>query len=172
MPSEHYPDWSIVQRILVDGFELVVLERNGQRRLVAEGYHASIIEFLLNAAKPHQPWAEERGGVKFEGVDHLFHQGFVSGEGWAVSGVYYGHLVRPEEFEEHRQDPEFVEEQARYEQCLGKPLDEPVWQVGVNSGSWRNVAQYIPQSSIQKIIQIENALLLGDVKLLEGKEAP
>lgn len=163
-----YPDWTVEKRLLVDGYPLLLLQKDGRQIVVSQGYHKRIIEFLLNASKPHQPWAEERGGVKLESIDHLLHQGFTSGEGWGISGVFYGHRIRPEEFGEYQQDPEFVQEQGRYQRRFGIPLNGPVWNVGVNSGDWRNAAQYIPESNIQKIIELEQALLLGSTELPEG----
>ncbi|MDX2007955.1 MAG: hypothetical protein SFU83_22160 [Meiothermus sp.] len=156
------------KRLLVDGYPLLVLRKDEKKIVVSEGYYKNIIEFLLNASKPSEPWAEERGGVKLESIDHLLHQGFVSGEGWALSEVFYGHLIQLEEFAEYQQDPEFLEELERYQKRFGQPPNEPVWNVRVSSGSWRNSAQYIPQSSVHKIIKAEATLLLGKTLLPEG----
>jgi hypothetical protein len=119
-----------------------------------------IIEFLLNVSKPHSS--------SFDDVNSIMHQGFANGTGWAISGVFYGHLIEPSEFSEYISDPEFSTELEQYQQGTGQVLNEPIWHVSVNSGDWRHAKQFMPQSSIQKIIELETRLFHKKRLLLEG----
>ncbi len=105
---------------------------------MSNGFYKLIIEFLLNVSKPHSSSLDD--------VNFIMHQGFTSGEGWAISGVFYEHLIQPKEFAEYQSDPNFIAELEQYQNRTGKMLNVPVLHVSVNSGDWRNAKQFIPQS--------------------------
>jgi hypothetical protein len=160
MTHPNYPDWSITKRLLIDDYPLLLIEKDDQRIVLSDGAYKNLIEFLLNVSKPHTSSPEN--------VNFIMHQGFMSGAGWAISGVFYGQLIEPFEFGEFQSDPDFTTELEKYRIRTGQVLVEPVWHVSVSSGDWRNVATYIPQSSIQKIIEVEAQLLSAEIILLEG----
>ena len=160
MTHPNYPDWNITKRLLVDGYPLLLLEKDNKKIVLSEGVYKLIIEFLLNVSKPHIS--------SFDDVNSIMHQGFASGTGWAISGVFYGHLIQPSEFTEYISDPEFSTELEQYQQRTGQVLNEPIWHVSVNSGDWRNAKQFMPQSSVHKIIELETRLFHKKRLLLEG----
>ena len=162
MTFPNYPDWNITKRLLVDNYPLLLLEKDNKKIVLSEGAYKLIIEFLLNVSKPHSSSLED--------VNFIMHQGFISGEGWAISGVFYGHLIQPSEFAEYQSDPDFIVELEQYQNRKGQVLNEPVWNVSVNSGDWRNAKQFMPQSSVQKIIEVELRLFSDASALLEGVE--
>jgi hypothetical protein len=162
MTHPNYPDWHITKRLLVDGYPLLLLERDTKKIVLSEGAYKLIIEFLLNVSKPHASSPED--------VNFIMHQGFISGTGWAISGVFYGHLIQPSEFKDYISDPEFSTELEQYQQRTRQVLNEPIWHVSVNSGDWRHAKQFIPKSSVQKIIELETQLVSARkrVRLPEG----
>ncbi|MEY4529711.1 MAG: hypothetical protein RLZZ156_432 [Deinococcota bacterium] len=162
MTHPNYPDWQITKRLLVDGYPLLLLERDTKKIVLSEGVYKLIIEFLLNVSKPHTS--------SFDDVNSIMHHGFISGTGWAISGVFYGHLIQPSEFKDYISDPEFNAELEQYQQRTGQVLNEPIWHVSINSGDWRHAKQFIPQSSVQKIIELETQLVSARkrVRLPEG----
>ncbi len=162
MTHPNYPDWNITKRLLVDGYPLLLLEKDNKKIVLSEGVYKLIIEFLLNVSKPHIS--------SFDDVNSIMHQGFASGTGWAISGVFYGHLIQPSEFSEYHSDPEFSTELEQYQKRTGQVLNEPIWHVSVNSGDWRHAKQFMPQSSVQKIIEVESLLFSDSNVLLEGVE--
>jgi hypothetical protein len=159
MTHPNYPDWSITKRLLVDDYPLLLLEKDDQKIVLSDGVYKNLIEFLLNVSKPFVSSPEN--------VNFIMHEGFMSNTGWAISGFFFGQLIKPSEFGEFQSDPDFTIELEKYQIRTGQVLVEPVWHVSVSSGDWRNVATYIPQNSIQKIIDVE-AQLLGESTLLEG----
>lgn len=83
---------------------------------------------------------------------------------------FYGHLIQPFMFAEYQSDLEFNSELEQYQKRTGKALDEPVWHVSVSSGDWRNAKTFLPQSSVQKIIDLETQLVSARkrIRLPEG----
>jgi hypothetical protein len=170
MEHPEYPGWIIKTRLLVDGYPLLLLEKDSAKIFVSDGPYRQIIEFLLNIAEPASEWLEHPQQYQ-QDINYKLHQGFASGKGWAEGqGTFYGHLVQPEEFEEWKADPQFVAELERYQQRSGRPLAQPIWDVAVSSGSWRGAARYIPQSSIERIIEVVRRTRLGTPILPEGIE--
>ncbi len=86
MTHPNYPDWSITKRLLVNGYPLLLLEKDDEKIVLSEGAYKLIIEFLPNVSKPHLSSPED--------VNFIMHQSFTSDEGWAISGVFYGHLIQ------------------------------------------------------------------------------
>lgn len=168
MEHPEYPGWTVKTRLQIDGYPLLVLEKAGALIFVSEGYYRQIIEFLLNIAEPAKEWLEHPDQFR-QDINFLLHKGFATGEGWAKGqGTFYGHLVKPEEFNEWQNDSEFVAELGHYQQRTGQPLSQPIWDVAVNSGSWRGAARYIPQSSIEKILEVIRRLRANESTLPEG----
>lgn len=163
-----YPDWTITHRFLVDSYPLLMLENDDQKIFISEGYYKNIIEFLLAISEPVEMWLEDPKKYLDE-INYILHMGFISELGWAEGqGTFYGHLVQPEEFEAWKVDGAFLEEMERYQNYVGKPLNEAVWEVCVSSGSWRGSAKFIVQSSIQKMITLRRNFLAGETQLPEG----
>lgn len=167
MSVPDYPGWSLARRLLVGGYPLLLLEQGERRLVISEGPYRQIIELLLNAAKPHEPWVSAHGATRIESIDHILHQGFVSETGWAISGVFFGELVRPAAFADWRDDAAFVAELARLRRRTGAEPGEPIWNASVASGSWRHAACSIPQRSIERLIELETILLSGRADLPE-----
>ena len=163
-----YPGWKIAKRYLVDGYPLAMLEKDEKKIFLSEGIHKNIIEFLLAVSESSFEWNKEPEKFKND-INFIMHKGFISEQGRSHDqGIFYGYLVQPEEFEAWKVDPEFIEEMERYQKYTRQTLNEPVWDVRVSSGYWRQSANFIVQSSIEKIIRLKQNLIDGDTSLPEG----
>lgn len=163
-----YPGWKIANRYLVDGFPFVMLEKDEKKIFLSEGSHKNIIEFLLAVSEPSFEWDAEPEKYRND-INFIMHKGFISEEGWSHDqGIFYGYLVKPEEFESWKVDNGFLEEMERYQKYTSRTLNEPVWDVRVSSGYWRQSANFIVQSSIEKIIRLRQNLIDGDASLPDG----
>ncbi|BAY35636.1 hypothetical protein NIES37_67180 [Tolypothrix tenuis PCC 7101] len=157
-----YPGWKIYLRLLIDDYPLVVLAKDNELRFISEGYYQNIIEFLLPLAEPGEDFVFESGSTRVESIHNQLHQAFVSGQEFGNGVIYFqlrsilGHDVAIE-------GAEFQQEIERYQQRTGYPPTEPFWYVSPNFAGWDGCGHYIPQSSINKIIQVTQQIKAGEL---------
>jgi hypothetical protein len=162
-----YPDWRIYQQLLIDGYPLLVLEKDGEFLFTSEGYYQNIIEFLLPLSEPIEDYVIESGSVRVWSIHNQLHQAFMSGEGFA-DGVIYFELQPIPEIGMASIDSELQQEIDRYQQQAGHRPTESFWHVSPNFAGWRDCGRYIPQSSINKMIQVSQQIKAGDLHVSEG----
>lgn len=162
MEHPEYPGFTIQYRLLIDDLPLLVLDRGDQRTCISEGRYRQIIEFVMAISSSAKEWLE-RPEAYADDINYRLHRGFITEEGWAEGeGIFYGHLVKPDQFAQWLCDPDFVAEMKRYERRTGKTPQEPFWDISVSSGSWRGAAKYLPKSSVEKIIAVAHNLHAGE----------
>lgn len=162
MEHPEYPGFTIRYRLLIDDLPLLVLERDDRRICISDGRYRQIIEFVLAIASPAKEWLEHPEAYA-DDINYKLHRGFTTEEGWSDdAGIFYGYLVKPDEYAEWTCDHEFVAEMERYEQRTSKPPREPFWHISVSSGSWRGAAKYLPKSSVEKIIAVAHSVRAGE----------
>jgi hypothetical protein len=147
-------EWTPRTRFFVDGYPLLLLRRGTERLVLSEGRYAAIIQFFLPLAEPlefPEGWQAIGGNTKIKNLHNPMHRAFVAGQEWTDGqGQISFCLLDPvRDFAEHQTDPEFLE--------LTKTTTTPIWHVNV--AWWRNEAQYIPQSSLENILEFARLLL-------------
>jgi hypothetical protein len=82
MSLADYPDWIVEQRLLVDGYPLLVLEKDGQRVFKSAGRSQEIIEFLLPLNEAGQDLDIVRGTTRVRSIHNELHRAFITGSEW------------------------------------------------------------------------------------------
>ena len=167
MAHPEYPDWVLEQRLLVDGYPLLVLEKNGQRVFKSEGRSQEIIEFLLPLNEAGDDWEHVRDNTRVWCIHNQLHHAFITGSEWTDGqGNIWMTLFDPVvDFAEHECE-EFLEFLEIHHKRTGQPLIEPIWHVAC--AWWRAAFTYITKSSIEKIYQVKRNIHDGTSPLLEG----
>jgi hypothetical protein len=150
-------EWTVKNHFLVDGYPLLLLERGSERMVLSEGRYAAIIQFFLPLAEPSdapEDWQPVGDNTKIKNLHNPMYRAFVAEQPWTDGqGQIMFCLLDPvNDFAEHQTDPDFLE--------LATKTTSPIWHVNV--AWWRNEARYIPQQSLENILEFARLLLSQD----------